>query len=383
MNFDQELQYLNVRRKEVISAMLDNKIEKFFDGDHDAQLEKLNQHFDYVTDIHVDAESHPFVATIPQWYQFIGKGSYSLNIHLFAGVLDYSRFWRDAFISLYMTYDFPQRTLPLLTALLKRQDVFTNSICTHLAMKYLILSNENTTNQDQMHSDRLNLIGKMASSMAHEIRNPLTSIAGFLKLIRQNIINRSQPQLLKYIDVIDDEFDAINMQITGFLSFSRNKAFEEKKIEISLMDLINSTLFLLIPRLTSDNINFTFNEKHVCIIYAQKVSIQQVVSNIISNAIDALITVKRQRELMILCSEDNDYVYIHVVNNGPEISQEMRDKMFLPFATDKENGTGLGLAICKEIMAKNNGKIDFVSDSKETRFILSFKKQNKHMGEYI
>jgi len=61
----------------------------------------------------------------------------------------------------------------------------------------------------------------------------------------------------------------------------------------------------------------------------------------------------------------------------------MRDKMFLPFATDKENGTGLGLAICKEIMAKNNGKIDFVSDSKETRFILSFKKQNKHMGEYI
>jgi PAS domain S-box-containing protein len=228
---------------------------------------------------------------------------------------------------------------------------------------------------DKLHEDRLNLIGKMASSMAHEIRNPLTSIAGFLKLIRQNILNRGQTQLLKYIDVIDDEFDAINMQITGFLSFSRNKAFEEKKIDISVTSLINSTLFLLIPRLNSENINFTTYMIENCTINAQKISIQQVLSNIISNAIDALITVNYQRELKILCNEDGEYIYISIINNGPKIPQELRESLFLPFMTNKENGTGLGLAICKEIMEKNNGRIDFYTNDEETCFRLSFSKQ--------
>ncbi|SEC56269.1 ATP-binding protein [Paenibacillus sp. GP183] len=228
---------------------------------------------------------------------------------------------------------------------------------------------------DKLHEDRLNLIGKMASSMAHEIRNPLTSIAGFLKLIRQNILNRGQAQLLKYIDVIDDEFEAINMQITGFLSFSRNKAFEEKKIDISLTSLINSTLFLLIPRLNSENINFTTNIIENCTIHVQKISIQQVLSNIISNAIDALITINEQRELKILCNEDGEYIYISIINNGPKIPQELRESLFLPFMTNKENGTGLGLAICKEIMEKNNGRIDFYSNDEETCFRLSFNKQ--------
>jgi PAS domain S-box-containing protein len=228
---------------------------------------------------------------------------------------------------------------------------------------------------DKLHEDRLNLIGKMASSMAHEIRNPLTSIAGFLKLIRQNILNRGQTQLLKYIDVIDDEFEAINMQITGFLSFSRNKAFEEKKIDISVTSLINSTLFLLIPRLNSENIELKTNILENCIINAQKISIQQVLSNIISNAIDALITVNYQRELNINCEEDDEYIYIKIINNGPKIPEEIRESMFLPFMTNKENGTGLGLAICKEIMEKNNGRIDFYSNDQETSFRLSFSKQ--------
>jgi two-component system, sporulation sensor kinase D len=88
-----------------------------------------------------------------------------------------------------------------------------------------------------------------------------------------------------------------------------------------------------------------------------------------------LITVKYQRELKIICNEDKESIYISIINNGPQISQEIRDSMFLPFMTDKENGTGLGLAICKEIMEKNNGKIDFKSSDEETKFTLSFNKQ--------
>ncbi|WP_052088331.1 sensor histidine kinase [Paenibacillus wynnii] len=229
-------------------------------------------------------------------------------------------------------------------------------------------------NLDKLHDDRLNLIGKMASSMAHEIRNPLTSIAGFLKLIRHDINSGRQTQLQRYLDVIDDEFKAINMHITGFLSFSRNNAFEEEKVNISVTQLIHSTVYLLNPRLSNENINLLLKGGENFYFFIQKISIQQVLSNIISNAIDALISVKMDRVINIECMEDEECVQIHIKNNGPQIPKEIEDSLFLPFITHKESGTGLGLAICREIMTKNNGKIEFQSNEQETNFILSFNK---------
>ncbi|MCL6603205.1 MAG: HAMP domain-containing histidine kinase [Paenibacillus sp.] len=231
-------------------------------------------------------------------------------------------------------------------------------------------------NLDKLHDDRLNLIGKMASCMAHEIRNPLTSIAGFLKLIRYDVLNgrQGQTQLERYLDVIDDEFKTINMQITGFLSFSRNNAFEEEKIEISANELIHSTLYLLNPRLSNENINLQFIGGESTYFIIQKISIQQVISNIVSNAIDALISVKTDRMITIECVENEECVCIHIMNNGPEIPEALKNSLFQPFITNKESGTGLGLAICREIMIKNNGKIEFHSNDKETNFMLSFNK---------
>lgn len=231
-------------------------------------------------------------------------------------------------------------------------------------------------NLDKLHDDRLNLIGKMASCMAHEIRNPLTSIAGFLKLIRYDVLNgrQVQTQLERYLDVIDDEFKTINMQINGFLSFSRNNAFEEEKINISANELILSTLNLLNPRLSNENINLQLKGGENTYFTIQKISIQQVISNIISNAIDALISVKTDRKITIECVENDEYVCIHIKNNGPEIPEALKNSLFLPFITNKESGTGLGLAICREIMIKNNGKIEFHSNDKETNFMLAFNK---------
>src|ERR1700737_786230 len=112
--------------------------------------------------------------------------------------------------------------------LLTRLGEFEKIYCETFWQLSLRSINEKDSKIDNMHEDRLNLIGKMASSMAHEIRNPLTSIGGFLKLIRINIQKGNLLKLNDYIDIIDDEFDIINMQITGFLSFSKNRAMEEK-----------------------------------------------------------------------------------------------------------------------------------------------------------
>jgi two-component system, sporulation sensor kinase D len=367
--YEQELSFLKEHKDIVVSKWINSLSDDYPEVDSFNHL-IADLFFEFMIDFHIPPESHPIIKLIPEWKEtiFLDKKKLSSSVHSL-------NVWRTAFSNVFLEYDNLKRALECIEILTIRHGVYMEKFFDEFLQKSLTLIREKDVKIDKLHEDRLNLIGRMASSMAHEIRNPLTSIAGFLKLIRQNIVNRSQPQLLKYIDVIDDEFDSINMHITGFLSFSRNKAFEEKKIEISIMELINSTLFLLIPRLTSENIHFTINEGENFIIHAQKVSIQQVLSNIISNAIDALMTIKHQRELKIFYNEDDEFTYIHITNNGSEISEDIKNSLFEPFMTDKENGTGLGLAICKEIMTTNNGEINFKSNDEETSFTLSFSKQ--------
>jgi two-component system, sporulation sensor kinase D len=369
MFYEQELSFLK-KRKGIVISNWNNSLNNHYPEADSANDIIADVFFEFMIDFNVPPDNHPILKLIPIWFDTIlfKKRTLSSSIHSLNS-------WGNVFIKVFLEYDNHTRVLECLEILSIRHGVFMENFFNLFLHNSFMLIKEKDVKINNLHNDRLNLIGKMASSMAHEIRNPLTAIAGFLKLIRQNILNRGQTQLLTYIDVIDDEFDAINMHINGFLSFSRNNAFGEKKLDISVMELINSTFFLLIPRLTNENIHFSIDEGENFIIRAQKVSIQQVLSNIISNAIDALITVKYQRELKIICNEDKESIYISIINNGPQISQEIRDSMFLPFMTNKENGTGLGLAICKEIMEKNNGKIDFNSSDEETKFILSFNKQ--------
>lgn len=373
MEFEEELRFLKEHKNTIISSWIMhlNSNGTIYAGQVDLkERERVADLFvDYMTDFHIDPEVHPFINVAREWSEknFRNYSSYS-------SILNVNDKLRDAMMHIFLNYENQGRIIRFLSVLLHRQNIFFREYSeTHMKIFATIL-NEKDSKINKLHDDRLNMIGKMASSMAHEIRNPLTSIAGFLKLIRHEIFISKQTKLEKYIDVIDEEFTAINMHITGFLSFSRNNAFEEEKIEISVLDLINSTLFLLHPRLINENISLSLNIEENCFFNVGKISIQQVISNIISNAIDSLITIEYDRNIRILSFQHEESVYIHIVNNGPEIPKEIRKSLFLPFYTNKENGTGLGLAICRELMTKNNGSIDFISNASETNFILSLKK---------
>jgi two-component system, sporulation sensor kinase D len=369
MPFEKELSYL-IQNKESIIFLRNEILSKQFPDFYPyiGFEEATNQYFLFMTEFHIPAEIHLSLDWLFKWVTQHVK----ITMH---HLLASAQSWMDAFMNFLFKYENTKTALECSHVLMSRQNIFLRLISEIYLQKSVEIIEEKDVKIDKLHNDRLSLIGKMASSMAHEIRNPLTSIAGFLKLIRRNILNGNQAQLLGYIDVIDDEFDLINMQIVGFLSFSKNGVAEEKYIEISSMQLVHETLALLYPRLLNDDINLVLHVECNCVIHVQKIPIQQVLSNIISNAIDALNTVHYQREIKIFCSQDEEYTYIHVVNNGPEIPNEMKNSLFLPFVTAKENGTGLGLAICKEIMIKNNGGIDFKSNADDTSFILSFSKQ--------
>jgi two-component system, sporulation sensor kinase D len=371
MFFEKEQYFLSQNKECIILKwfeLLDKRIPgiyRFMDWETDA-----NQFFLLMTEFDIPADIHPYLNQT----SISMESSDQLNVTI-DHLLISAQCWCDSFFNVLSRYDNPESALECSEILISRHNIFLRKISELYLQNSIRTIKEKDIKIDKLHLDRLNIIGKMASSMAHEIRNPLTSIGGFLKLIRNNINSGNHAQLIKYIDIIDDEFFMINMQITGFLSFSKNSMIEEKNKEISALQIIEDTLTLLNPRLINDNIEIQFSDESNSIICVQKIAIQQVISNIISNAIEALNTIDYPKKIKILSSRDDENTYIKIINNGPKIAAELRESLFDPFISDKEEGTGLGLAICKEIMTKNNGRIDFISDDNETTFILSFSNQ--------
>lgn len=228
---------------------------------------------------------------------------------------------------------------------------------------------------DEMHNDRIHLIGRMAASMAHELRNPLTAIEGFLKLIDRQLPPDGSDKLGYYLHIIQSEMEKLKMQITGFLSFSKKGQNEEPPAFLTVNDLVRSVIALFEPRLIDEKISLETSFQAATPIYVQKVALQQVISNLLNNGLEALSSVPECRKIRIVCRETREACIVELTNNGPEIPESIRHRLFTVFVTSKERGTGLGLAICKQIMNRNQGEISFVSNEKETTFKLTFRKE--------
>lgn len=209
--------------------------------------------------------------------------------------------------------------------------------------------------------------------MAHEIRNPLTSIKGFIVLIRKILPPAALHIIDKYLTIIDSEFRNIEMQITGFLSFSRKPIAEENAESTPISTLLEKTLVLVNPLLLNENIELVLDVEEGLEAHLQKLAMIQVFSNLLNNAIDALRESDRlPRLIAIKAYVDGKYVYVRISNTGPEIPASIQASLFDPFVTGKTEGTGLGLAICKQIVERNGGEIRFETGSKETTFTLRF-----------
>ncbi len=218
-----------------------------------------------------------------------------------------------------------------------------------------------------LHKDKLTILGKLAASMAHELRNPLCAIEGFLKLINESI--RGQKDLESYIQVIMHEFENLHRQITGFLSFSKKPILDEVFKKVDLHELLNELEILITPRLIAENITFTRKVEPITI-YCYEEGIKQVLVNLFNNAMDALKNTSA-KEMCIWTSSSEEGIQIVVQNNGEAIPKEVADQLFQPFFTTKDDGTGIGLSICKNIIEKHQGSIRCESDQTLTQFIIT------------
>jgi two-component system, NtrC family, sensor histidine kinase PilS len=199
--------------------------------------------------------------------------------------------------------------------------------------------------------DRLAAVGRLAAGIAHEIRNPLASIAGSIKMLSHiSPFNEEQKTL---VDITIRESARLNSIISDFLAYSREKSYKFTRMDI--VPLLEDTLMLLENRLASPQLNIV-RVYEVSQAYAQLDGdrMKQVFWNLLENAVRAM---NQQGTITISLSAHGDFWRIGVADTGPGVPAKLMDKIFEPFQSQFEGGTGLGLAIVYQIVQAHQAKV--------------------------
>ncbi|NMO79641.1 ATP-binding protein [Niallia alba] len=223
--------------------------------------------------------------------------------------------------------------------------------------------------QLQIKNEKLGIAGQLAASIAHEIRNPLTAIKGFLKLAYQGAM-----KLKDIYPILDIEINRIET-IASELMFLGKPAKSEIK-EINIGKILLDVYTLMQSQANLDNVVINLdaydNDLHaLCNVDQMK----QVFINLVKNAIEAMEnggTINMEAKL------DGKWIVVTINDNGKGIPDDIKNKLGEPFYTTKEKGTGLGLVICYNIIAEHKGQIDFISeDGVGTTFTIRLPLANK------
>ncbi|WML38616.1 histidine kinase N-terminal domain-containing protein [Neobacillus sp. OS1-2] len=223
---------------------------------------------------------------------------------------------------------------------------------------------EKTLFIDSTHQDRLTLLGQMTSSFIHEFRNPLTSVQGFIQLLKGDFPN------MRYLDIISSELDQLNFRISQFLLLSKKELIGKEKVHFQLNQLIDEVLNFLYPSILDSKVKIIKNLRDDFTLNGYADEIRQVFINIVFNAIDVLNHHEVANPTIEINSsiDPNGKIKISISNNGPIIPAELQKTIFEPFFTTKKLGTGLGLFVCNEIIEKHKGDLTCDSVLDKTTF---------------
>jgi PAS domain S-box-containing protein len=212
--------------------------------------------------------------------------------------------------------------------------------------------------------DRLHLVGEMAAGIAHEIRNPMTVIRGYLQLFEENEDFASYKKRFK---TMIGELDRANSIITEYLSLAKNKA-----VDLTRQNL-NSIVEAMLPLIQTEAIKnyqtVRLELGDVPDLLLDGNEIRQIILNLARNGLEAL---PSTGSLTIKTYLDGTEVILAVQNEGPEIPPEVLEKIGIPFFTTKDSGTGLGMAVCYSIAARHKAKIEIQTGKSETTFLIGF-----------
>jgi len=223
--------------------------------------------------------------------------------------------------------------------------------------------------------DRLAAVGRLAAAIAHEIRNPLTSIAGSVSMLSDAPALTDEQR--KLLQIVTRESERLNNIITDFLAYSRGKQYRFERV--NLVPLLQDTLTLLEHRLAAENNgiylvrNMPMSEAWVL---ADGDKLKQVFWNFSENALRAM--KKTGGTLTAALIERGQDWEMSFTDTGPGISPQQTEKIFEPFQSGFEGGTGLGLAIVYQVVQAHEGKVWARSEvGKGTSFVVRLRRMEQ------
>lgn len=218
--------------------------------------------------------------------------------------------------------------------------------------------------KEMVRLDQLNLVGQMACGIGHEVRNPMTSIRGFLQLLGNQ---ETDARKIEYYELMIEELDRANSIITEFLSLAKDRT-----VKLQLASL-NITITALYPLLTTDAMKqdkvIVLSQKDIPDILINEKEIRQLIINLVRNGLEAM---SSGGVLTIGTYLENNEVVMFIEDEGKGIPPEIYEKLGTPFITSKDTGTGLGLSVCYSIAHKHNAKIKVKTGSTGTTFCVRF-----------
>lgn len=224
--------------------------------------------------------------------------------------------------------------------------------------------------QDVSRLDRLNTVGQMAASVAHEIRNPMTTISGYLQIFA------NKQEFTKYRDQIHlllDELNRANTIIKEYLSLSQDKATDLK------LGKLNGMIQSILPLIQADAIAANKEIKpflqEIPDVYVDENEIRQLILNLVRNGLEAM---EAGKTLFIstFAAENNKEAVLAIRDQGTGIPSHILDNLGQPFLTTKDTGTGLGLAVCHRIVNRHQARMEVETGSTGTTFYIHFKIPN-------
>ncbi|MFY9910230.1 MAG: ATP-binding protein [Candidatus Sulfotelmatobacter sp.] len=215
--------------------------------------------------------------------------------------------------------------------------------------------------------DRLAAVGRLAAAIAHEIRNPLTSIAGSVSML--SAIPEMSEEHRHLLEIVTRESQRLNGIITDFLAYSRGKQYHFDKVD--LVPLLEDTLTLMRHRMTAENAPITIGSRigvKEAWVLADGDKIKQVFWNFSENAVRAM---KDGGTLTASIERLGDDWQVSFADTGTGMTAQQTEKIFEPFQSNFEGGTGLGLAVVYQIVQAHEGKVWARSKpAKGTTFVL-------------
>ena len=242
-----------------------------------------------------------------------------------------------------------------------------NSQLSGVVLVFRDVTQRRLTEQTLRASDRLTQAGRMAATIAHEIRNPLDTVSNLLFLLRQGTY--PSPETRQYLDMAREELSRIT-QITGqLLTFHREA---QSPVQVDMVKVLESVLTLYAPQIQMAGMNVTKRFQTHRSVRGFPGELRQVFANLVANSIHSMPSGGRLLlhvyESSLATDSSRRGVRVTVLDDGGGIPPDVRKNLFSPFYTTKgEGGTGLGLWVTRGIVEKHEGTIHFISTVRSGR----------------